>query len=239
MGLATLYDALELAADGALAERKALDIEQLTNWIVQARPSMEHKAGEFAVRVRDGKVEKFSWQGTELDCNNGSNAYKTFTEDANKFALWEVNEGTPGTVGSNQSGNNQIDIITWAGLYCNYNIQALTLEDVLCKGKVLIQYGEQNGRPNRLVPLREFLIHPLRREFKYHATAQTEINAFLEFNGSAAVKPGFRFDPWEPMVVVTADSRPMLEIKGLTGTIPGSSPPFTLQLHAKGFRIRL
>lgn len=235
--ISTLYDALDAAAQGALSDKKAVDIETVTNLIVQARPSLKSKAGEYAVRIRDSKVERISWQSSDLNCNS-ADSYVTFTSDANKFALWEVNEGTAGTVGTNQSGSNQLDIITWVGLYCNYNIQAATLEEVQRLGKVLIQYGEQQ-RPSRLVPLREFLIQRLRREFKYHATAQTEINALLEFAGSSGQVPGFRFDPHEPMVVVTGDSRPMLEIRGLSGSIAGSSPPFTLQAHVKGFRVRL
>lgn len=236
MSFASLQDALEQSARGAIASAKANDIENLVNLIVMARPSLKDKAAAYAAAIRDGKVEAMTWQGAVKNCKTGSN-YITFSDDANKFALWEASPGTGGTAGTNQASSNQLDVATWVGLYMNHDVQNLTFEEIERLGKVRVKYGEQN-RPPRLMPLREFLINRITKEYRLGSTS-AEINARLSFAGNSNERGGFRFDPKEPMVVVVGDSIPTLEITGLSGTMAGSTPTLTLQPHLKGWRVRL
>lgn len=229
----SLYDTLDRLSRGAIADAKAIDIETLTNWIVMARPSMKSLASGIAAKIRDSKVETMSWEGNVLTAITAG-SYVSFSADANKFALWEASQGVGGTVGVNNAGSNQLDIATWAALYYNHDAVQPTIDQMMNLGKVFIQYGEQQ-RPNRLWLLRDFMVQRIEKDYRLSA-AVSEVNAYMRMAGNSGLIGGFKFDPQEPMIVTTSDSRPLLQISGLSGAATG---PLTLQLHVKGYRIRL
>lgn len=200
--------------------------------MLDARPGLLSAAPGLAQKLAQSKIEALNWRGTTLNCKTGSN-YVDFAANAQKFALWQSTDGVQGVVGTNTASSNEIDLITWIGFYVNYDIQAATYQEIAQLGTVTIQYGEQS-RVNRVMRLERFTANQIARTFNLNVAAAAESSATPGFWGS-----GFLFDSWEPMVVIPGDSRPMLQIGGLTGAIAGSSPALTLQMHVRGIRIRL
>lgn len=224
-----LIDAVEKQAEFNAKLKKAMISKGLFTQIVRARPSMD--VG-FARQVGKGIVESMYWSGTQYNAKTGSN-YVDFSDNAYKFALWEVSEGTGGTVGSNQANANSLDVVLWTGIKVNWDIQGATLQEICQLGKVTIQYGEQ-GRPDRIVPLQEFIVHPSTIQYDLDTDADVEKGVYpLPQVG------GFFFDRNEPMVVRPQDSRPSLTISGLSSTIAGSTPILKFQLVVRGIRVRL
>lgn len=224
-------DAIEQQAGLNRRRQKARMSKGLFLKVVAGRPGLRDNA-VMARKIANGTIESFFWTSSQVNWKTGSD-YIAFSSDANKIALWETAEGTAGTYGSTQSSANFLDIILWVGLAVNYDIQAATLDDIRTKGKVVVQYGEQ-GRSNRVIALQEFLVNDFYRVFDLDADTVSEAGAIpLPFTG------GFYFDKNEPMVVVPQDSRPSLEIKGLSGTIPGSTPILKVQTAVRGLRVRL
>lgn len=200
--------------------------------MLDARPGLLSAAPGIAQKLAQSKIEALNWRGTTLNCVSAG-SYVDFAANAQKFALWQSTDGVQGVVGTNTASSNEIDVITWIGFYVNYTIQAATFQEIAQLGTVTIQYGEQS-RVNRVMRLERFTANQIARQYDLDTDGAVEKNAIPGFWGS-----GFLFDQWEPMVVIPGDSRPMLQIGGLTGTVAGSSPALTLQMHVRGIRIRL
>ena len=226
-----LMDAIETQAEFNRRSQKARMSRGLFMQILKGRPSLQDNPS-MARKIAQGTIESFFWVGTQLNWKTGT-TYITFSSDANKYALWEVAEGTGGTYGTNQASANFLDVVLWAGIILNYDVQAATLDEICSLGKATIQYGEQ-GRPNRTIALQELLVQDFYRIFDLDVDTVSEAGAIpIPFKG------GFYFDRNEPMVVVPQDSRPAIEIKGLSSTIAGSTPILKGQLAVRGIRVRL
>jgi hypothetical protein len=212
--------------------QKARLANQVFKNMLDARPGLLSSSPGIAQKLAQSRMEALNWRGTTLNCVDTGN-YVNFAANAQKFALWQSTDGVQGVVGTNTASSNEIDVITWVGFYVNYTIQAATFQEIAQLGTVTIQYGEQT-RVNRVMRLERFTCNQIARTFNGNVAAAAEVNATPGFWGS-----GFLFDSWEPMVVIPGDSRPMLQIGGLTGTVAGSSPALTVQMHVRGIRIRL
>lgn len=240
ISLGNLDAVLRTIAISGMEERIATFIQALTNKIVQARPGLKSTAASIAQKIAEGRVETLEWESSVLNIVS-SGSYVDFNAVANQFALWDVTgNGTAGTVGTNTAASNQIDILTWFAFNVNTTLQALTLAEMFNLGRMNIQYGEQT-RPNRTnLPLSDAIVNRLRKDYTVGSTS-AEVNALLYRDGNSAMGPGngFRFDGHEPMIVIPGDSRPLIYLSGLTGTVAGSSPAATLQLHVRGYRVRM
>lgn len=232
---ALLSQAIEQQADFNRKTNKARISRDLFTSIMTARPSLQGN-WPIAQKIAQGVVETMFWSGTRLNLDAGGGVFIDLSANANKFALWEAQEGTGGTAGLNVANANQLDVIFWAGLVLNFDVQSPTLQQIEQLGKVIIQYGEQQ-RPNRNIVLQDFLVRPYYRVFDLN-TATTGVAQGVipePFLG------GFFFDRNEPMVVVPSDSRPLLQIDGLAAgaAIAGAAPNLNLQLVVRGVRVRL
>lgn len=231
-----MEDSLNASIQGGAVRNADAVKARLANGIfknmLDARPGLLSAAPGLAQKLAQSKIEALNWRGTTLNCVSAG-SYVDFAANAQKFALWQSTDGVQGVVGTNTASSNEIDVITWVGFYVNYNIQAATFQEISQLGQVIVQYGEQS-RVNRYMRLERFTANQIARQFDLNAAATAEKNAVPGFWGT-----GFLFDQWEPMVVIPGDSRPMLQIAGLTGTVAGSSPALTLQMHVRGIRIRL
>jgi hypothetical protein len=241
ISLGNLDAVLRTIAVSGMEDRISLFIQQLTNKIVQARPGLKSTASSIAQKIAEGRVESLEWEGAVLDCDAGASTYINFASNANQFAFWDTTgNGTEGTVGSNTAGSNQIDIITWFAFNFNTTLQAITLDELFNLGRMNIQYGEQTRPVRTNLPLSDALVNRFRKDYLI-AAANTELNALYYRDGNSARGSGngFAFDGHEPMIVIPGDSRPLVQISGLTGTIAGTSPAITLQMHARGYRVRM
>lgn len=241
ISLGNLDAVLRTIAVNGMESRISNFIQALTNKIVQARPGLKSTASSIAQKIAEGRVETLEWEGPVLNCLSTAD-YINFSTNANQFAFWDVTgNGTQGTVGTNTAGSNQIDIITWFGLNLNTTVQAATLAEMFNLGRMNIQYGEQT-RPNRTnLPLSDALVQRFRKDYAVAAAASAEYNALLFRDGNSArgMGNGFPFDGQEPMIVIPGDSRPLMYISGLSGVMAGSSPALTLQMHVRGYRVRM
>lgn len=224
---------IQRGAVGNSNAQKARLANQVFKSMLDARPGLLSSSPGIAQKLAQSRMEALNWRGTTLNCDAGASTYVDFAANAQKFALWQSTDGVQGVVGTNTASSNEIDVITWVGFYVNYTIQAATFEEIAQLGTVTVQYGEQT-RVNRVMRLERFTANQIARTFNLNVAAAAEVNATPGFWGT-----GFLFDSWEPMVIIPGDSRPMLQIGGLTGTIAGTSPALTLQMHVRGIRIRL
>jgi hypothetical protein len=241
ISLGNLDAVLRTIAVSGMENRISSFIEALTNKIVQARPGLKSTASGIAQKIAEGRVESLEWEGAVLNAVDTGN-YINFQTNANQFAFWDTTgNGTEGIVGTNTAGSNQLDIITWFGFNVNTTLQAATLAEIFNLGRMNIQYGEQT-RPNRTnLPLSDAIVQRFRKDYSVAAAASTEINALLFRDGNSARGQGngFPFDGHEPMIVIPGDSRPLVYLSGLTGTVAGSTPAFTIQMHVRGYRVRM
>lgn len=241
ISLGNLDAVLRTIAVAGMENRISSFIQTLTNKIIQARPGLKSTASAIAEKIAQGRVETLEWEGSVLNCLSTAD-YINFSTNANQFAFWDVTgNGTQGTVGTNTAGSNQIDIITWFAININTTWQAATLAELFNLGRMNIQYGEQT-RPNRTnLPLSDAIVNRFRKDYSVAAAASTEINALLYRDGNSArgMGNGFPFDGHEPMIVIPGDSRPLMYISGLSGTMAGSSPALTMQMHVRGYRVRM
>lgn len=240
ISLGNLDAVLRTIAVSGMENRISSFIQALTNKIIQARPGLKSTASAIAEKIAQGRVETLEWEGSVLNAVDTGN-YINFASNANQFAFWDVTgNGTQGTVGTNTAGSNQIDIITWFAININTTCQAATLAEVFNLGRMNIQYGEQT-RPNRTnLPLSDAIVQRFRKDYLLGSTS-SEINALLYRDGNSArgMGNGFPFDGHEPMIVIPGDSRPLMYISGLSSTVAGSSPALTLQMHCRGYRVRM
>ncbi|MEE9312189.1 MAG: hypothetical protein V3V10_07215 [Planctomycetota bacterium] len=197
---------------------------QLVVTAVQGRRSAGEDANKIVAIADGGDVDRAMLRLDLVNLKTGADYIDTETE-ANRIYPWK--DGSA----SRPSDGNTLHVWTHMALILNSDIQQATLDELFENGELVIHHGDK-GQDDIVVPLHTVL--------NKYGKAQYVGGGATDVSIEAAVAPGFAkkwfaFGGKHPLVVLPTDTKVYCYIRGLTGTIAGSTPILSIIPMFKGY----